>query len=943
MPRGSAAAPMPIFSSKVTGGRSSQVSRGSSGELQPKKRPAPKEPVSVPTGDLEGFLQPHRGLALAVRDMVADAKHHFESFAHTQKMLMRAVNSYLAWDFACLDESAMVLLQVSSSFFEEGAAFLASACGGLDEVRKECDRILTDHESIGKLLEERNEAHLEYEHYNGKVASLLAQGSDRSKLQRNKEKLAAVQQLAEERRQRADLVIRRFLNNRTFHTRATLHAALGTYARTACSWGSRAAVVTKAYEDEFKVGAAVEVVGFPEGSNLHGITGVVLGKVPKTGLILIALDDGTREQAVAPKHLVPVPAPVPELGSEREEESGAAAGAAEGSAADIAPSVADASLAEAAEEPGTAKDEEALPASAAEADVTLPPTEPAPTPEPSELSDPQPLLPVAEELAPVPVQEQPLPRRRPRVAVNPSRGSCDGCDAEVTVSGFADGSPHITAVMVGHELASIVQASAESLRIRIPPGAAGGPLRVEVRRDGWEQYVMVAEAAFQYFELMGFGACGRNVRLSSPDAEPASRFLSVATRSTGLTNAYAITADAIPIIDDEEPAAETDEDQTSRRPPRRRYFEFEVADISDQKSMKALSVGYVWPTPSVSSTNLRQPSPTPAASADDRKSESGRSGSSQHASVWGRLPEEVIQLPRSLLVGGGRTKAHLAGEELCSISGWRPATDVLAGSVIGVLLEEQSNGEACDTACIVVFQNGLRRCSTTATIPLEWSVSAAPHGVVDINGTIRRVELRQGAVPPDDPRAAKQKAKAAVDDSEEDIPKAHAGSEADQSPAASPAAASRQMTSPVPPAPAVPALPAPALADQAVAAAFSVAGVFGAMPAAAAASTAPPAPRPAGFLFLAPAAPTPSASPWPPVTPDAAPPANFAAGVAAPPSWPPAPPVRAFAPWPEQPKAGPAWPGDVPRGNPWAALPSEVAFQPSPLSPFPKWPSDTRR
>lgn len=459
-----------------------------------------RAPVHVPTGDLEGYLKPQQGLVMAVKEMAQEVLEHFKALCLTQQKLMRAANSYLASDFgfAALDESAMFILQTASDFFDEGGARLGKS--GLNEVVLACDRILGEHRSIADLMKERDEAHREFEHYNGKVAAMMVQPGDKAKLDRNQEKLNSAQTVSDSKRLHVDAAVRTVVGRRIFHARTTLHSALQAYARSVAAWGARASPVVKAFEDEYRIGTPVEVVGFPKDSEMHGFNGVVCGKSDDPGMVCISLADGSQQKALRAEHLVPVG------------------------------------------EPAETEEEEAKPAA-------------------------------------------------PAIRVNPSRGSCDGCDAEVALTGFASDSPAITDVLVGGEAAQILKASSESLRIRIPPGSVRGPLRVEVRRDGWQQYVTVAEAAFQYYEAMGFGACGHHIELSTPSqAVPSEHTLSVATRPASLNHALAITAAPVPLLGEEMAMSRS-------AVALRRYFEVEVLEVADQKTTKALAIGFAWPLP----------------------------------------------------------------------------------------------------------------------------------------------------------------------------------------------------------------------------------------------------------------------------------------------------------------------------------------------------------
>merc|ERR1712060_377980 len=96
----------------------------------------------------------------------------------------------------------------------------------------------------------------------------------------------------------------------------------------------------------------------------------------------------------------------------------------------------------------------------------------------------------------------------------------------------------------------------------------------------------------------------------------------------------------------------------------------------------------------------------------------------------------------AFVVGGDLPKAHLGGREIGKVTGWRPLRDVVAGSRVGALLEQTSS-----EISLTVYQDGALRSSTKASLPQGWG-QAAVHGVVDVCGHVRRVEIKQGMAPP---------------------------------------------------------------------------------------------------------------------------------------------------------------------------------------------------
>jgi len=109
-----------------------------------------------------------------------------------------------------------------------------------------------------------------------------------------------------------------------------------------------------------------------------------------------------------------------------------------------------------------------------------------------------------------------------------------------------------------------------------------------------------------------------------------------------------------------------------------------------------------------------------------------------------------------VVVGGDIPKVYLAGKELCKVSGWRPILDVKVGTTLGALMEVDVT-----TLRTSIFQDGVCRFTTEAALPDAWT--SAPHGVVDVCGTVRCVRLHQGAWPPEAPVEAVAEGDGAVE------------------------------------------------------------------------------------------------------------------------------------------------------------------------------------
>mmetsp|Transcript_19695 Transcript_19695/g.59933 ORF Transcript_19695/g.59933 Transcript_19695/m.59933 type:complete len:660 (+) Transcript_19695:3-1982(+) len=294
----------------------------------------------------------------------------------------------------------------------------------------------------------------------------------------------------------------------------------------------------------------------------------------------------------------------------------------------------------------------------------------------------------------------PLPRAG--ISVEPACGSCiAGCVAEVRCGGL-DGP--VSEALVGGVHAEVLTSAAWGARIRVPPAAAAGPKSVEVRTAKWRQRVAVSEAAFRYYEPVTFGPCGKNVELatSSASSQPPTgeAMRDVATRTSGLLDGVVLTAEPLPAV----PAEGSPHGCQY-------YFEVEVLDAAQRctGTTRTVSLGFAWSAPGEAAA---------------------------------RPPEMARQLPRSFVVGGDLPRAYLSGRELCKVLGWRPLFDVAGGSVIGALLQVRAG-----SARLTVVQDGACRCSAEAELP-EGRWEGAPHGVVDVCGTVQRVALRQGAEVP---------------------------------------------------------------------------------------------------------------------------------------------------------------------------------------------------
>jgi len=341
------------------------------------------------------------------------------------------------------------------------------------------------------------------------------------------------------------------------------------------------------------------------------------------------------------------------------------------------------------------------------------------------------------------------PADREELSIQPPCAPCGGgaFEAEVRCGGL---DRPISEVLVDGAPAEVLSATTWSARVRIPPRIADGPARVEVRAAGWRRRVAESATAFRYFQPVGFGASGGNVRLSAaPDAAPGAA-PAVATRFNGLLQAVAITAAPIGFTPRPPPSTKACE-RCGASQTRDRYFELEVQELGERRgSIRTLLAGFIW-----------RPLPH----------EEGVQGD-----AWptrrAPLLDSASQMPRCLVVGGDLPRAFLGGRDLKRIAGWRPLVDLTEGCTVGVLLEEsQAEQEFAFPACassallaegrgsaglavgesmrrhqLTIFQDGVRRCSVEADVPEAWGDDV--FGIVDVCGTVQRIALRQAALPP---------------------------------------------------------------------------------------------------------------------------------------------------------------------------------------------------
>lgn len=617
-------------------------------------------------------IEPHRQLALVIREVTRTLSGSLEGIRAFQRGIMRGTQEYISFDISGLDESAMALVESCAIAFEPMDVVLGDH--GLRAIEAACDDILRDCEELTAKVRAADEARSEYQHYMDKVAGMVGQSSvssmmlgTKDKLLRNQDKLTRAKDKVETTRTECESMCRGFAIRQSVHGRATTHALLQEYVRVFAELGRHAEPLAASFAEELAPGVYAKVVGLTKQTHLNGQV-VTVGSQETSGRRVVLLGDG-QQKAVSAKNLCPL----------RNVHSFAAPVAT-------------------------------APVASDELDVT---SEGSPSCKATIAAGNQ-----ARRMS----GDFTFPGTLEPLFVKPSSGLSIGCEAFIQCEGL--GAP-IDEVLVGGMSAEILEVLPDGVRVRMPPFCEGpevaGTVDVEVRTKYWQRHIRRSDAGFRYCPIVAFGACGQNVELSAaPSSGDESSVIQQiqAFRKSGILEGVALTASSVPRLA---------LDQDSRRSAKY-YFEIEVLELAEYRGTKAMALGFAWPLmEAASSCEGCCASPSDAMAWTQRK--------------W--LPEHASELRSSFLVGGDLPRAHLAGKELCKVSGWRPLKDVVEGSVLGALLDVEEN-----VLRLSIFQDGTRRCVVEA--PVEGGcMQGPPHGVVDICGALLRVQLRQAAMPPD--------------------------------------------------------------------------------------------------------------------------------------------------------------------------------------------------
>lgn len=154
------------------------------------------------------------------------------------------------------------------------------------------------------------------------------------------------------------------------------------------------------------------------------------------------------------------------------------------------------------------------------------------------------------------------------------------------------------------------------------------------------------------------------------------------------------------------------------------YFEFKVLEAVP--SSLALMLGFVW-------------HPDVRDCPDDKE-----------FAECETLPASARELSHAFVAGGDPSRWYLGGKE-CGpnrgkIGAWRPLMCVASQNVLGALLEvrQPSDEASSPTLRFTVYQDGILRASVQVELDHcedTAQLSTAPHGLIDIGGNVRKVQL----------------------------------------------------------------------------------------------------------------------------------------------------------------------------------------------------------
>eukprot|EP00928_Gymnodinium_smaydae_P092493 TRINITY_DN7637_c0_g1_i1.p1 TRINITY_DN7637_c0_g1~~TRINITY_DN7637_c0_g1_i1.p1 ORF type:complete len:671 (-),score=167.49 TRINITY_DN7637_c0_g1_i1:51-2063(-) len=506
-----------------------------------------------PLAQVNATVAAQRSLASAVRGMASELEGCLEGLRLFQRGTMRAAQEYLSFDLDGLDESARGLLEASADCVEKFEPALASCRDGLREVIAASERVLEECNVVAQRLAGLTEARDCWQHYEEKVAGMLGSSSrDAQSLARNREKLDRAKLAHDEQLRSSEGELSMFMQRRTVHARATLHALLALYSRLTAQLGGSKSVAA-AFDGEYKEGTIVEIVGVKAASELNGIVAEVAraaegedGEASAAATAAAAaagrrvvLLPGGEKKSLRLENLRPLSREGALYDEERRDES-APEGHDQPSAANAANGAGAVAEAGSASAEGSEVELRVVPESAASGGI-------------------------------VEVQ-------------------CSGLDAP------------IAEVFFGGVRADFVSTPRCATRaaVRVPGAiAAGTGVRVEARTARCQRHAVAKEMAFTRYELLGFGRCGKEVELVEGSA--AAGVLTIARRISGVVNGLAFTSAPLTPMD---AAATGDAGATSELSGERSYYyELEIREVAEKRQGRTLVLGFAWPLTSGQDTS----------------------------------------------------------------------------------------------------------------------------------------------------------------------------------------------------------------------------------------------------------------------------------------------------------------------------------------------------
>ena len=219
-----------------------------------------RSPEHLDYENAEATVEPQRQLAALVRDTTAKIANHMGEIAQAHATLMQGLQRYFGLDVSGVDTSAMALMQECASVTESFEQCLRKA--GFAEVMSSCDEVLKECASVAALLQERDDALSDRQHYEEKVATLqsVSKGVVTDQIARNREKLERAKEVHQLREQKLTTALQLFIYRRPVHFRQTLLALFRQHIGIMSVVGTKAQGAMKAVAAELQVGEKARIL-----------------------------------------------------------------------------------------------------------------------------------------------------------------------------------------------------------------------------------------------------------------------------------------------------------------------------------------------------------------------------------------------------------------------------------------------------------------------------------------------------------------------------------------------------------------------------------------------------------------------------------------------------------------------------------------------------------